>query len=280
MLRAFLPVMILLAALTAFAAAGPRAHAQGVDDLSRALQVERLMAVMREEGVRYGADLEAELFPGSGGPRWQAIVDRIHDAERMGRVVRETLRAGLADDPAAAAASVAFFAGPIGQRVVELEIAAREALLDETVKDAAELALDDLRAARDPRLALLERFVTVNDLVESNVAGALNSNLAFYRGMVEAGGVDGSLTESDMLADLWSQEDQIREDTRTWLYPYLAMAYQPLSDADLEAYIAFSASPAGQVLNSALFAAFDAMFAMLSHDLGLAAATLMQGEDL
>jgi hypothetical protein len=62
--------------------------------------------------------------------------------------------------------------------------------------------------------------------------------------------------------------------------PYLAMAYQPLSDADLEAYIAFSRTPEGQVLNRALFAAFDALFNALSRDLGLAAARLMAGQDL
>lgn len=280
MLRAFLSAMTVLALLTAFAAGGLRAHAQPIDDLSRAMQLDRLVSVLREEGLQYGADLEAELFPGSGGARWDAIVSSIYDTDRMGAVLRDRLAAELAGSTGTAEAAVAFFASDTGRRIIDLEIAAREALLDETVKDAAELAYEDLRAARDRRVNLLERFAVANDLIESNVAGALNTNLAFYRGLVEGGALDPAMGEDEMLADLWGQEDQIREDTRDWLFPYLAMAYQPLSDDELEAYIAFSLTRDGQILNAALFAAFDALFATVSHDLGRLSAELMRGEDL
>jgi hypothetical protein len=53
-----------------------------------------------------------------------------------------------------------------------------------------------------------------------------------------------------------------------------------LSDEDLTAYIAFSASPAGQQLNAALFAAFDDVFTPISKALGLAVAKQMQGQDI
>ena len=78
---------------------------------------------------------------------------------------------------------------------------------------------------------------------------------------------------------------QIDDSTRSattggWLLTFLGLAYQPLSDADLDAYIAFSETPAGQVLNRAQFAAFDALFAEVSHRLGVAAAGHLAGEDL
>ena len=34
-------------------------------------------------------------------------------------------------------------------------------------------------------------------------------------------------------------------DTAEWLYPFLMLAYQPLSDQDLDQYIAFSEHPGG-----------------------------------
>ena len=58
------------------------------------------------------------------------------------------------------------------------------------------------------------------------------------------------------------------------------MAYQPLSDADLTAYIDFSATAEGRMLNAALFASFDVLFVAVSEELGFAAARFAQGEDL
>ena len=85
-------------------------------------------------------------------------------------------------------------------------------------------------AERDPRLDLLDRFAEANDLIEENVSGALNSNLAFYRGMSEGGAFTGAeMTEEEMLSEVWSQEDDIRAETAGWLYPFLMLAYESVS---------------------------------------------------
>ncbi|MFN3938045.1 MAG: hypothetical protein ACK4KW_10740 [Gemmobacter sp.] len=267
----FLPVILLLALP---AAADP------VGRLADALQIDRLIGILRDEGLRYGGELEQELFPGSGGTRWAAIVSSIHARDRMRAAALEALREELAGQEAAVETMSAFFETELGARIVGLELTAREGLLEPAVKDAAELAWEDMVAAGSPRVRQLERFAEVNDLIEQNVAGALNANLAFWQGMLEAGASDPSLAESEMLADLWSQEPQIRQDMQDWLFPYLALAYQPLEDSDLAAYIAFSDTEEGRILNAALFSAFDRLFAMLSRDLGFAAARFMQGEDI
>ncbi len=255
-------------------------RAEAVRALSEALRIERLLDIMQAEGLRYGADLEADLFPGSGGARWQAILTRIHDRDRMSERFHRRFAEALDGQDEAVAAMVGFFASGPGRQFVELELAAREALLDEAVTEAAEVAFDDMLVARDPRVRLLRRFAEVNDLIDSNVSGALNSNLAFYMGLVEGGSHREQIPEADILADVWAQEPAIRVDTEDWLFPYLTLAYRPVSDADLEAYIAFCETPEGRLLNAALFAGFDAMFRMLSHDLGHAAGQLMQGEDI
>jgi hypothetical protein len=174
----------------------------------------------------------------------------------------------------------AFFESDLGRRVVTLEVSARRAMLDEAVDDAAKATMQSMMAKSDPRLALIRDFIEAGDLIEANVAGGLNANLGFYRGMVAGGAIAEATDEAAMLADVWGQEATIRHDTTEWLLSYLALAYQPLSDEDLVAYTAFSESPAGRSLNAALFAAFDAMFVDVSQELGHAAAVKMAGQDL
>jgi hypothetical protein len=196
--------------------------------------------------------------------------------ERFG----DAFASDIADNPAAVAKATEFFSSDLGQRILTLEIEARRALLDDVVEDAAELAWSELEAEEDGRAALLRDFAETNDLIESNVQGALNANLAFFRGMAEGGALGPEVAEDEMLANVWSQEDEVRSQTAEWLYPYLALAYEPLPDADLEAYTAFSASPEGQALNAALFAAYAVLFEDISFALGGAVAMQMQGQDI
>ncbi|MEO1197571.1 MAG: hypothetical protein AAFX45_15570, partial [Pseudomonadota bacterium] len=120
----------------------------------------------------------------------------------------------------------------------------------------------------------------VNDLIGSNLMGAMNSNYAFYQGLNDGNGLPEELTEEQMLTNIWEQEDEVRQETETWVYSYLAMAYQPLSDDDVEAYIALSESDEGRALNRALFESFDAMYSTISRALGLAAAQYIVGQDI
>jgi hypothetical protein len=87
------------------------------------------------------------------------------------------------------------------------------------------------------------------------------------------------IPEELMLTEVWGQEPEVRRDTIEWLYSFQLSAYSGLSDADIEAYTAFSATEAGIALNAALFSAFDTVFNQLSYELGTAAAGFIAGED-
>ncbi len=108
--------------------------------------------------------------------------------------------------------------------------------------------------------------------------GALNASFHFYRGLVDGGAFE--MTESDILRDVWDQEDNTRNDTREWLFAFLLMAYGPLEDGELSDYVALSGTDAGQALNRALFAGYNRMYDELSYALGLAAAQQMKTQDL
>jgi hypothetical protein len=275
MLRALLLCLTLI-----FAQTSAPALAQTQTQIAQTLHIAPLIDVMRAEGLKSAPNLEAELFPGQGGTAWQAAIDRIYDAKYLHSLFDAQLAKTLQADPSTAAALTDFFATDLGQKVLVLEIDARRALLDDTATEAAKTAWAKEDTAKTPRAKQIDRFVTTNDLIESNVMGALNANLAFYRGLNAGGALTKSMTETEMLDAAYAQETSIRQDTADWLFPFLMLAYQPLSDVELDQYIAFSASPAGKKSNTAIFAAFNAMFEQVSQDTGRAAARIMAGQDI
>ncbi len=251
----------------------------GVLALAQAMQIDQIIDVMRDEGLDYAKTLQEDMFPGSGNSGWIAEVEDVYDADQMQQDFTSALSGALAGNPELAV-MIDFMGGPFGDRVVGLELAARRALLDPAAEDIARVAWLRLEEQDGPRAQAIQRFVAVNDLMDSNVTGAMNSNIAFYRGLMAAAPADMAMTEADILASVADQHAQIAADTADWLYPYLTLAYQSLSDTELETYTDFSDSRPGRDLNRALFAAFAVMFDRLSFDLGVAAGRRMQGQDI
>jgi hypothetical protein len=248
--------------------------------LFEALRLAEVMELTRREGIAYGKELETQFFPGAGGPAWQAEVARIYDPARLTPVFRQAFAEDLARTGAATDAMVAFVASPLGRQIAGLELKARETLLDKTLEEAGRLKYQELEAEGGSRLSLLQDLVAANHLIDMNVSSALNANMAFMRGMAAAGAFGGEMSEEEMLAEVWSQDEEVRGETETWLMTFVTLAYAPLSDAELGAYATFSASPDGAALNRALFAGFDAAYVKVSADLGRAVGQRMQGTTL
>ena len=64
------------------------------------------------------------------------------------------------------------------------------------------------------------------------------------------------------------------------VYCFLLMAFNPLNDAELQAYIDYSQSSSGQALNAALFEGFDARYREISYELGRLIAGISTASDL
>jgi hypothetical protein len=291
--QAFLGLTI--AAALAFALPLDRVEAQSTQDgttetevvsaeritaLVKLMQIDKMLEVMRQEGLEYGTSLNDDMMGGSAGADWQAKLEGVYDVDAMRARVEAAMLRTYSDDASTISDVEVFFGSAQGQEILSLEVEARRAMMDDATKDAAELAAQQMMADNDPRMDLLRQFAEVNDLLEMNVAGAMSFNLAFYQGLAAEGAFGNELTEEQMLSDVWNQEPQVRSDSEKWLFTFLTLAYQPLSDADVAAYIAFSETPAGQHLNAALFSAFDETFRKVSFDLGRAAAQQMQGNDI
>nr|WP_239025612.1 DUF2059 domain-containing protein [Roseibacterium persicicum] len=246
--------------------------------LFEAMGLYTILEVMATEGLAAGPDLQADMFPGQGGSAWPAVVAGIYSVERMVATFEEAVPLDRLT-PEMVAELQAFYDSDLGRRVAAGEIAARQAFLEPGVEEAATELARTRAAEGAPRIALLTEFIAVNDLVERNVSGALNSNFAFYRGLSEGGAFEAEIPEELMLAEVWGQEPEIRTDTTDWLFAYQTLAYEDLTDAEMATYTAMSATPAGQTLNAILFEGFDVLFEEISHDLGRAAAGFIAGED-
>lgn len=276
MLRRFALSLVVLAMLALPAAAGSGRSAA----LIETLRLPELLEVMRIEGIEHGTEIGDSLLGLRAGRGWADTVARIYRPDRMLEAMTDGLEAALPASEDLLDDMIAFHASERGRRVVELEISARRAMLDEAVEEAAQDRWAAMLDEDDPRVAPLRRFAEVGDLVEENVVGGLNSTYAFYMGLIEAGAMGRPMTEDEVLADVWAQEPGIRADIEEWLFAYLALAYGPLAEEDLDAYVAFFETPAGQALNAALFAGFHAMFETLSRELGVAAGRVLEAEDL
>ncbi|MFN2307311.1 MAG: DUF2059 domain-containing protein [Paracoccaceae bacterium] len=254
------------------------AHQSDAEVLYDALRLDEIVAVMSEEGIVYGESIGAEMFPDRVDDNWAGVVGEIYAVSRMTERVQADFTA-LAEDMDLAP-MIAFFETDLGRQVAELELTARQAMLDEEIEEAAKETAAIAMMDETPRAAQIEAFIDGNDLVEQNVVGALNSNYAFYTGLIDGGGFPQGLGEEDVLADVWNQEPEIRSNTREWMSSFLLMAYAPLSDEELDDYMAFSQTDAGQDLNRLLFGGFDPLFVDISRELGLASSRYMQGADL
>jgi hypothetical protein len=100
----------------------------GLDELLDALRVEDTVAIMREEGLRYGEGLTTEMLPDVNPDSWARVISRIYDTGKMTAVVEAEFAEAIAGtdlDPL-----VAFFTSDLGREIIALELSAREAFLD------------------------------------------------------------------------------------------------------------------------------------------------------
>lgn len=242
------------------------------------LKIDELIEIMQSEGTQMALDSDQELLGRDGGQGWRDRVAAIYTADRLHRVIEDSFVGAL--DSAHLAPLCAFYERADIQQVVALELSARRAFMDPEIEARARANWLSGQAVTAHEDAIF-RFIDINDLVERNVMGALNSNYAFLRALYDASpDTAAMITDREILSEVWSQEVEIRRDTSEWLLAYLGTAYSPLSAEVLEDYVHFSESPAGRALNSAIFQAFDSMYLRLSRELGAAVGQMGNEQEL
>ncbi|MEM7318114.1 MAG: DUF2059 domain-containing protein [Pseudomonadota bacterium] len=253
----------------------PAASNELLDQLTTVMRLDDVASILRQEGLEHGRNLDADMLGNSGGAYFTSGVSDIYSTDR----IKQTIHDALADNMSAEQMqeSAVFFASDLGQTIISLENSARQAYADPVIE---EMAVERWAALGNdaPRRVLIEEYVAVNDLIERNVDGTLSSDFSFFKGVASVRGVIRD--DQMLLAELWEQRDTVRTETEAWIYGFLLMAYQPLSDQEMRENIDFSATDTGQVLNDALFHGFRRLYDEIYFDLGQAVAQAMFASEL
>ncbi|HBV54613.1 MAG TPA: hypothetical protein DEF12_06195 [Rhodobacteraceae bacterium] len=275
-LRSFVFALLLMPFLSVMG----QAQQAPLRPLFDALRMSEMIAVMREEGLAHGMTLGAEMLPSDSSSEWRALLERLYDPTRMAAVVEAEFDQSFGSTDGAPL--LAFFASDLGQLILGLELNARRAFLTDGAEEAARAHYrqEELAALTEAnaKFEAISAYVRANDLVEMNVSGGLTASLRFYQGLAEGGAL--TMTEAEMVQDVWAGEEETRSDTKEWVHAFLGLAYRDLTTEEVAQYTALSETKAGKALNAALFAGFDQMYGEHSYSLGLALANKMRGETL
>ncbi|MCA0921649.1 DUF2059 domain-containing protein [Pseudooceanicola nanhaiensis] len=234
------------------------------------------LEIMREELLALTRDLAETHLDGRPGPGWTTAVEEITAPKALETTLRTAFEADLAGVELTPILN--FYDSAVGRQVVTLETEARRSFLDAAVEDAASQAVAGGTALPEGQMALIDRYIEVNDLVAYNVMGAMNSNYQFYRGLADGGVLQ--MSEDEMVNDVWDREAETTQESSTWLRAFLATAYAPLAEEDLRTLVELSETDPGQRLNRAFFAGFNAVYEEVYHALGLAVASEAASEEL
>lgn len=275
-LRKFTVFLAAMLALLLVAQPGLAQKNPTIDDLLDALRLEQTITVMQQEGAAYGEDLADQLIPNVNRNSWAQTIRQIYEADRMRALVASGVEAEIASDDIKPI--LEYLSRDEVREIISLEISARRAFLDPDLEADAKARFAEMSGQGMHLLEQVDAMIRDSDLVEANVAGALNADLMFYRGLVDGGAF--RMSEAEILEQARGNEAAVRASSREWLEAFLMTAYQPLEREVLEDYVAFWRSPDGRLLTRALFAGFDQMYEDISYLLGRAVAREMTSEDL
>lgn len=236
-----------------------------------------IVTIMREEGISDSRELPKDLMMGQVGASWEHALSSIYDIEMMTQTVESLFLGSLGSKNLEGI--LEFVSSAAWQTAMDLELAARHAMLAPEIE---QMAYDSYYQALSKNTRLvrdLEALVDSADLVEQNVVGALNGMYQFNLGLVD-GGLEMGYTEDELLAQIWTEEESIRNDVSEWMFAFLMLAYDSIERQMLLEQIRFFQTSEGRRLNAAMFDAFDGMLNDITYQLGFALAGMMQESTL
>ncbi|MCU9837069.1 DUF2059 domain-containing protein [Ruegeria sp. WL0004] len=266
---------VLAASVLSLALAWPAWSSEAIDRLAIAMRLDEVVEILHDEGLRYGQTLDEEMLEGSGGQVFLKQVKAIYDTDRMTDTLRDVLAERLSAEDMAAA--TVFFGSELGQTILELENAARRAFAEPEIEELAFETAQEMDKSRT-MYRLVDEYIRLNELVQRNVRGAISADFYFYLGLADGQGTPRD--DEAVLSELIGNSHETEAETRKWLYGFLLFAYSPLTNAQMQGNLDFSATGAGQAVNDALFQGFDRLYDDISYELGRAVGVALGAMDL
>ena len=250
--------------------------AQPSEQLYQLLHLDELVDIVSEEGLADANATADAYLQGVTRGGFGASIAKIYDKNSLTSRVKAMFAKAL---PARSADRIiALSHTHLGREVRQREESSRRAITDPSIEDyVIELVLEaEARGKRRPQL--LRSAIKEMDWVKQNLAGAFEARFAFLEAVSQVEGLQ--LDQGQIFTLMQSDQEALSKEIEEWLLGYMHMAYSPLSDDELTAYLAFQTSPEGMDLNAALFDTFNKLTTENAQKLGQFTASALSAQDL
>ena len=250
--------------------------AQPSEQLYQLLHLDELVDIVSEEGLADAKATADAYLQGITRGNFGVSISQIYDKKSLSSKVKQMFSKAL---PTATANSlIAFYKSELGVQVSQLEVSARRAISDPSIeKYVIDRALEaEVQGKSRPQL--LRSAINKMDWVKQNLAGAYEARFAFLAALSEVEAL--RLDQARIFTLMQSDQEALSLEIEEWLLGYMYMAYSPLSDDELAAYMRFQASPEGMALNEVLFDTFSRLNTENAEKLGQFTASALSAQDL
>lgn len=175
------------------------------------------------------------------GESWTRIAEKVFDTDMMRGMALDILEQTLSDDDLAHAA--AFYASPLGMRLVEVENASHMDADDARKQAEGEDLVAAMVASGDERLDVLVQMNAAVDSGDVAVRAVQEIQLRFLLAASTAGVLEQEFDEEMLRAMMKETEGELRLSMRRSALASAAYTYRDINDEDLRAYLAALEDP-------------------------------------
>ncbi len=168
------------------------------------------------------------------GSDWKRTSEDVFDTEVMRGMALDILSEALSDDLLTHAA--AFYASPLGQRLVEVENASHMVEDDDAKQSEGQALVAEGVAEGAARITYLRELNDAVDSAGNSVRAVQEIQVRFLMAASNAGVLEQQIDEAALRALLRESEDELRLSMKASGLAAAAYTYRDLSDADLLAY--------------------------------------------
>ena len=260
--------------LTAFAA-----RAADRDRLEAFLQVTGFDVALDSIALAAGdAPAMLGLQTSDFGTDWKRVSSEVFDTDQMKTMALDILAETLSDDHLTHAA--AFYASPLGQRLVEAENASHMVEDDEAKQQEGRALVAAGVSDNDQRIETLQALNEAVDSDGNSVRAVQEIQVRFLMAASNSGVLEQELDEDALRAALKAGEAEMRMAMRTAALAGAAYTYKDFSHDDLQAYLEALQHPDMQTVYQLMNAVQYEIMANRFEELATRMADMHPGQEL
>lgn len=212
------------------------------------------------------------------GYQWTSATKQVFDSEKMQMMALELLEKTLSDDLLSHAA--AFYATPLGLRLVEVENASHMMEDDDAKKLQGEALIEAMRSEDPARLELIRKMNNAIDSAGHGVRAVQEIQVRFIMAANAAGVLSMRVDEEGLRARLRENEEALRESLAASALSNAAFTYRDFSNDEIATYADALEDPRMNKVYELMNAIQWEIMANRFEALAVKMATMSPGEEL